>query len=100
MSEKTTLVVTAMPNPEEQASMQAYIQAVTPLLKAAGGEGVKRLKVQGAATGKPPHGIVLIMDFPDRARAEALFASEEYKALVPGRDKGFASIDICFASDL
>jgi uncharacterized protein (DUF1330 family) len=99
MSEKITLVVTAMPNPEEQESMQAYIQAVSPLLKAAGGEPVKRLKVQSATTGKPPHGIVLVMDFPDRAKLEALFASEEYAALIPNRDKGFASIAICFASD-
>ncbi len=100
MSEKTTLVVTAMPNPAEQESMQAYLKGVFPLLMGAGGELVKRVKVQSALTGKPPHGVVLVMDFADREKAEAMFASEEYKALLPSRDKGFASIDICFASDL
>lgn len=100
MSEKTTLVVTAMPNPAEMEAMQAYLKGAGPLLMAAGGELIKRVKVQSAITGKPPHGVVLLMDFPDRTRVEAMFASEEYKALLPNRNKGFASIDICFATDL
>lgn len=100
MSEKTTLIVTAMPNPAEIESMQAYLNGVFPLLMGAGGELVKRVKVQSALTGKPPHGVVMVMDFPDRAKAEAMFASEDYLALLPSRERGFASIDICFASDL
>lgn len=100
MSEKTTVVVTAMPNPAEQESMQAYLKGVSPLLMAAGGVVIKRLKVQGSLTGKLPHGAVLVVDFPDRAKVEAMFASEDYTALLPSRDKGFSSVDICFASDL
>ena len=71
-----------------------------PLLLGAGGQLVKRAKVSGTLTGKPPYGIVLVMDFPDREQLEKMFASEAYAALVPSRDKGFASMDICFASDL
>ena len=100
MADKTTLVVTAMPNPSEQESMQAYLKGVLPLLLGAGGQLVKRAKVSGTITGKPPYGMVVVMDFPDREQLEKLFASEAYTALVPSRDKGFASMDICFASDL
>ena len=100
MSEKTTLVVTAMPNPAEQESMQTYLKGVFPLLMGAGGSLVKRVKVQSALAGKPPHAVVMVMDFPDQAKLEAMFASEQYQALLPSRDQGFASIDICFASDL
>jgi len=100
MSEKTTLIVTAMPNPAEMESMQAYLKGVFPLLMGAGGELVKRVKVQSALTGKPPHGVVMVMDFPDRAKVEAMFESEDYLSLLPSRDKGFATIDICFTSDL
>lgn len=99
-SDKTTLVVTAMPNPSEQESMQSYLKGAMPLLMGVGGKLVRRLKVSGAITGKPPHGVVLVMDFPDRQSVEGMFASESYAALLPSRDKGFASIDICFASDL
>ena len=100
MADKTTLLVTAMPNPSEQESMQAYLKGVLPLLLGAGGQLVKRAKVSGTITGKPPYGMVVVMDFPDREQLEKLFASEAYTALVPSRDKGFASIDICFAADM
>ena len=100
MAEKTTLLVTAMPNPSEQESMQAYLKGVMPLLLGAGGQLVKRAKISGTITGKPPYGMVVVMDFPDREQLEKMFASEAYAALVPSRDKGFASMDICFASDL
>ena len=91
---------TAMPNPSEQESMQAYLKGVMPLLLGAGGQLVKRAKISGTITGKPPYGMVVVMDFPDREQLEKMFASEAYAALVPSRDKGFASMDICFASDL
>ena len=45
MGEKTTLVVTAVPDPNEMASVQEYLQGVLPLLMGAGGKAVKRLKV-------------------------------------------------------
>ena len=38
MDEKTTLVVTAVPNPGEMESVQGYLRGVLPLLKGAGGK--------------------------------------------------------------
>lgn len=100
MADKTTLLVTATPNPNEQESMQTYLTGVLPLLMGAGGQLVKRLKVQGAISGKPPYGMVSVMDFPDREKLEAMFASEAYAAILPARDKGFSTINICLAGEL
>lgn len=100
MADKTTLLVTAMPNPNEQESMQTYLKGVMPLLMGAGGQLVKRLKVQGAISGKPTYGMVMVMDFPDQTKLEAMFASEAYAAIVPARDKGFSSINISLAGEL
>ena len=99
MADKTTLVVTAMPNPSEQESMQAYLKGAQPLLAEAGGQLVKRLKVQSTISGEAC-GMVLVMDFPDREKIEAMFASADYAALRPARDKGFSSINISFAAEL
>ena len=93
MDANTTLVVTAMPNPEEMASLQAYLQGVMPLLMGAGGRPVKRLKVNEVIHGKPS-GMVLVMDFDSDEAITGLFESEEYAALVPIRDKGFAEMNI------
>ena len=71
MADKTTLVVTAMPNPSEPEAAQAYIKGALPLLMGAGGQLIKRLKVQSAIAGKPAHGLVMMMDFPDREKLEA-----------------------------
>ena len=62
MSGKATLVVTATPNPNEMPSVQEYLQGVMPLLLSAGGQLVKRLKVDQVINGNPS-GMVLVMDF-------------------------------------
>ena len=62
MDASTTLVVTAVPDPNEMASVQEYLQGVMPLLMGAGGKPVKRLKVDEVIHGKPS-GMVLVMDF-------------------------------------
>ena len=100
MSNKTTLVVTAMPNADEQEAMQTYLAGVMPLLMGAGGQLVKRVIVKSSLTGKPSFGMALMMDFPDREAIESVFASDTYAALIPDRDKGFASIDICLADEM
>ena len=93
MNEKATLVVTAVPNPNEMESVQQYLQAVMPLLLGAGGNLVKRLKVDQVINGQPS-GMVLVMDFDSDEAITALFASDEYAALIPGRDMGFAEMNI------
>jgi uncharacterized protein (DUF1330 family) len=93
MSETATLVVTAVPNPEEMASVQEYLQGVMPLLSGAGGELVKRLKVDEIIHGNPA-GMVLVMDFESADAVTALFNSDDYAALVPVRDRGFKEMNI------
>ena len=59
----------------------------------AGGKLVKRLKVNQVLHGKHS-GMVLVMDFSSAAAITGMFESEDYAALVPVRDKGFAEMNI------
>jgi uncharacterized protein (DUF1330 family) len=93
MNEKTTLVVTAVPNPHEMASVQEYLQGVLPLLMGAGGQLVKRLKLDRGIHGKTS-GMILVMDFDSSDAITGMFESEDYAALVPVRDKGFSEMNI------
>ena len=93
MSDKTTLVVTAVPNPNEMESVQEYLQGVLPLLMGAGGKLVKRLKVDKPIHGNPS-GMVLVMDFDSANAITTMFESDEYAALVAVRDRGFAEMNI------
>ena len=93
MNERTTLVVTAVPNPTEMESVQKYLQGVMPLLMSAGGSLVKRLKVDQVIHGKP-NGMVLVMDFDSADAIAGMFESKDYATLVPVRDRGFAEMNI------
>lgn len=99
MTEKTTLVVTAVPNGDEMTSVQEYLQGVMPLLTASGGSLVKRLKVDRTINGKSS-GMVMVMDFDSAEEVEELFASPEYAALLPARDRGFSEMNILVTQSL
>ena len=93
MDDKTTLVVTAVPNPNEVASAQEYLQGVMPLLVGAGGKLVKRVKTDTVIHGNPT-GMTLVMDFDSADAVTEMFESDGYAALVPARDRGFAEMNI------
>ena len=99
MAEKATLVVTAVPNPNEMASVQEYLQGVLPLFMGAGGTLVRRLKTNKAVNGRPA-GMVLVMDFESAGAVTDMFESDEYRALVPIRDRGFAEMNILITQEM
>ena len=99
MNDKTTLVVTATPNPNEMASVQEYLKGVLPLLMGAGGKLVKRLKLDRGIHGSPS-GMVLVMDFDSSDEVTGMFESEEYSALIPIRDKGFTAMNIQLTKEM
>jgi len=100
MEHEITLVVTSSPNPEELQSLQAYVEGVMPLLLNLGGTVIKRSKITDVYHGKQSFTFLLVMDFPSQKALTEMFDSEEYKALIPKRNKGFIDIDILYAEDL
>ncbi|MEM6990052.1 MAG: DUF1330 domain-containing protein [Myxococcota bacterium] len=100
MSEPTTLIVTATPNPNEMESMQGYLKGVLPLLMGAGGKLIKRVKVTDVVGGERSFGMVLVMGFDSKDKVTDMFASEDYQALVPMRDRGFSSITLTLGADM
>jgi uncharacterized protein (DUF1330 family) len=99
MSEKTTLVVTAVPNPDEMPAVQEYLKGVLPLLLGAGGTLVKRLKVDEMIRGEPS-GMVLVMDFDSAGAITGMFESDDYAALVGARDRGFSQMNIMLSHEM
>ena len=99
MIKNATLVVTGTPNPNEMEAVQGYLQGVLPLLMGAGGKLVKRLKVDEVIQGNPS-GMVLVMDFDSDEAITALFESDEYAALIPVRDQGFAEMNILLTHEM
>ena len=99
MSDKTTLVVTAVPNPSEMASVQEYLKGLMRLLMGVGGKLMKRQKVGKVIHGSKS-GMVLVMDFDSSDAVTAMFESDDYAALVPVRDRGFAEMNILLTHEM
>ena len=99
MSDTATLVVTATPNSHEMSAVQDYLQGVMPLLLGAGGKLVKRLKVGTVIRGNPS-GMVLVMDFDSAEAITSMFKSDDYAALIPVRDRGFAEMNILVTQEM
>ena len=99
MTSKATLVVTALPNGDEMTSVQEYLQGVMPLFVAAGGTLVKRLKVDHVIEGSQS-GMAMVMDFDSAEAITELFASPEYAALLPVRDRGFTDMNILVTQEM
>jgi uncharacterized protein (DUF1330 family) len=78
------------------ASVQEYLQGVMPLLLGAGGDLVKRLKIDKVINGRSA-GMTLVMDFDSADAVTEMFESDDYAALVPVRDKGFTEMNILLA---
>jgi uncharacterized protein (DUF1330 family) len=96
----TTLLVTATPAEGQAEAMGRYLQGVQPLLAAAGGTPVKRVRVTDTIAGTAGTAMALIMEFENAETVRDLFASDAYQALIPDRDAGFSHIEILIAEPL
>lgn len=99
VADGASLIVTALPNPNEMAAVQAYFDGVLPLLLGADGVLVKRLNVQSVIHGRPS-GVVLVMDFPSAEAIESVFASDSYGKMIRVRERAFLEINILITSDM
>ena len=97
MSENVSLVVTATPNPDETQATQDYLQQALPMLLSAGGEILFRGKVTETLVGPSDYAAAMVMQFPSADAARSVFASDEYAAIVPLRERGFKAMSITIA---
>jgi uncharacterized protein (DUF1330 family) len=95
-----TLIVTGTPADGQGEALGRYLQGAQPLLVGAGGALVKRLRVTDTISGTPGTALVLVMDFDSSETVNNVFNSDEYLALVPDRDKAFATIEILVTEDV
>lgn len=76
---------------------RAYASVAGPLLVGAGGVWNSQWDRIGDLAGNGPEQ-VRVMDFPDEATVQAVFASDEYQRVIPLRDKAFDELRIFVAA--
>ena len=94
MSEKSLMIVNAVINPDEKDAFAYYSEKSAPLFKEAGATPVVKYKVAKTIIGTKKLQIVAIMEFPSSEAITNVFESEDYKSLLPYRDKAFVELDV------
>lgn len=94
MSEKALVMFTASVNPEGKEALGAYLAKAQPMTANAGGVTIASYGVTGSIAGENVPQMVVVVEFPSAEAASALYDSEEYKALIPDRDKGLTNLNI------
>ena len=69
MSEPAIMIAMATPNPENPDDTQTYLKGAFPILEAAGGKIVRRVRAEKVIVGEQRFAAALIMEFPS---AEAI----------------------------
>lgn len=81
----TVVVHVKIKNPAE---LSAYSEAAGPTIAAHGGAFTRRGKISEVLTGNADYDRYVEIEFPDADAARTWYASNEYQALIAGRDRG------------
>lgn len=94
MAEKKFMIVNAVLNPMEKEAFEFYSENSAPLFSKAGGTPVGKFKITQSLVGNMNLHILVIMEFPSDQAIKDVFTSEEYKKLLPYRDKAFSELEV------
>lgn len=92
------VVACLTPHPENHADYETYISTALPLLERFGGRVAQQFPVGDVVVGRKPAETIMVVEYPDLASVHALFDSEEYKALIPVRDRAFSTYSVSLLS--
>ncbi|SFD48103.1 DUF1330 domain-containing protein [Roseivivax sediminis] len=89
-------------NEDDPQALAEYLEAAQRLVDRAGGRVVTRFSIRtvhGEGEGHPPPS-VLVLEFPDRGRVEAMLSSDGRKALRPLRERAFHDYRLSVTSNV
>jgi len=91
--DKVNLTIVATINPNGKEELSHYLEKVGVLYKNADAKSINKFKITKPLIGDYTPSLVSIMEFPNMKSLNDVFESEEYKQLIPYRDKGFSKLE-------
>jgi len=90
---KVNLTIVARLNPNGKEELSHYIQEVGLLYKKVEAKSVNKFKITKPLIGDYTPNLVSIMEFPNMDSLNDVFESDEYKKLIPYREKAFSKLE-------
>lgn len=89
------VVATIEIDPSEGDATDKYFNTTLPLLERVGARILEQFKVGDAVVGERLGETLMIVEYPNLEAVDAVFGSQEYRAIIPYRDKAFRKYNIC-----
>lgn len=89
-----TVIALLSLNEEDPHALGQYFAVTQPLLDRAGAKIVKRFEIKDLVAGRQLAKMAVIVEYPDRAAVDSVFESDEYKSILPIRDRAFHEYSI------
>jgi uncharacterized protein (DUF1330 family) len=90
---KVNLIIVATINQSEKEALSYYLEKIAVLYEQVSAKSVGKYKISKASIGEYNPSLVSIMEFPDIVSFDKVFESEEYKKLIPYREKAFLKVE-------
>lgn len=84
-------------NPDEPIALAAYLSATGPLLEAAEAKIVGEYTLSEAISGGGSGATIMVVRYPTRDAVNKVFLSEEYRRVMPARDRAFKIYEVSIA---
>ena len=89
MSNKTYLIVNAIPNTGDIPSFQSYLSQIIGIFTKFGGTNMQRFKTTEQIMGQGGIKAIAVVEFPDAQSIRDMIASEDFHSLDELRKKAF-----------
>ena len=89
MTNKTFLIVNAVPNVDDMVSFQSYISQILDVFTKFGGNGIQRWKKKEQVMGQGGIKAIADFEFPTEQSIKEMIASEDFNALNELRKKAY-----------
>ncbi|WP_350293981.1 DUF1330 domain-containing protein [uncultured Croceitalea sp.] len=93
MNLKIILIIIALANPNEKEAFEHYISQIRAQYELVGAKPVK-YPVNHVVMGEEKPDFIMVVEFPNQEALQKLFTSEDYKKLVPYREKAFTDLKV------
>ncbi|MEK6154707.1 DUF1330 domain-containing protein [Flavobacteriaceae bacterium 3-367] len=94
MNFKIFLIIIGFVNPQERESFDHYATNMRTLYETVDATVVEKYPIAQTIVGDEKPDFIMVVEFPSQEAFVKLFSSEEYKKLVPYREKGFKKLEV------
>ncbi len=88
------MIVNGTLNSKEQVAYEHYVSSTGPIFKKFEGKLLEKYKISKTIVGNQITQFVVVMEFPNDEAIKNVFECEEYKVLLPYREKAFVNLSV------